>query len=695
MDSEVTTPFTTAAKGAALRRMKQAQLGMRTTMTLTQAAAKIREERQAEEEAAKKAAAEALAAAENEDAMEVEEAGLVGEGKEEERGYTSDDSPVGTDRSGEKEMGTPVGKKRRGGDLNHLTKATPTAAPALKRSTYTPHTHTFPRVIIEGSARLGQEDKIKEFTDLIGALLSNGKMVDGHFAIVPVIMGTGRKALTGVKDIPANMTMLGGYIKISEKSLRVFERKSNTRPTKDGKSVRGNSYPNDMIYFTLAIACDAEPGDIISGISVEWMRAGGVGLYQKGIQAFNTLSPFVIFYLYNNTSVQTVMGEFRRMMEDATKLLEEEGGSEDQATIHVVPNFAFRKSFPKLPGADPEDFAGLKPRQAAARKAWHLEMEVQHVQHFSRLIEKCKEVRLFDSIWGGHVMISEVVDYESPPGDIKRVLKTAKKHTCFQVSMTGVQLYGITDLDTEVACVRSKEGEEEGGTASLRAVLLRHLRTRDGSSPLFAEVHQKQSGGIVEAVVPNTAEADSMVGSLNRQMPAFLKHYLLYRGFPGDFVTRLISASCCPTLVGDINTVRWDEKNLDLITIEDAEEEARLSAFEKSDWFMDLEQLHVSAKKKKHFTAPEALFNLDEVQSVKTLHAKNDEKRAAARAEAEDYTSEEENESVYTPDAGNNDKSSQDLVEDTAAGTVDKSITWSPSSPSVGRPATRGAAGSG
>ena len=254
--------------------------------------------------------------------------------------------------------------------------------------------------------------------------------------------------------------------------------------------------------------------------------------------------------------------------------------------------------------------------------------------------------------------------------------------------------YGMPVFKAEFEPQKVK-GEEEGGTASLRAVLLRHLRTRDGSSPLFAEVHQKQSGGIVEAVVPNTAEADSMVGSLNRQMPAFLKHYLLYRGFPGDFVTRLISASCCPTLVGDINTVRWDEKNLDLIMIEDAEEEARLSAFEKSDWFMDLEQLQVSAKKKKHFTAPEALFNLDEVQSVKTLHAKNDEKRAAARAEAEDYTSEEESESVYTPEEGNNDKSPQDLVEDTAAGTVDKSITWSPSSPSVGRPATRGAAGSG
>ena len=88
----------------------------------------------------------------------------------------------------------------------------------------------------------------------------------------------------------------------------------------------------------------------------------------------------------------------------------------------------------------------------------------------------------------------------------------------------------------------------------------------------------------MEAVVPNTKEADAMVGSLNCQMPAFIKHYLLYRGLPSDFVTRLVVASCCPTLVGEINTVRWDKKNLELITGEDVEEEVRLSAFEKIDY---------------------------------------------------------------------------------------------------------------
>ena len=91
----------------------------------------------------------------------------------------------------------------------------------------------------------------------------------------------------------------------------------------------------------------------------------------------------------------------------------------------------------------------------------------------------------------------------------------------------------------------------------------------------------------------------AMVGSLNHQMPAFIKHYLLYRGLPQDFVTRLIVASCCSTLVGEINTVRWDKENLELITTEDVEEEARLSAFEKADWFMDLERLQVSHKRRR------------------------------------------------------------------------------------------------
>ena len=190
------------------------------------------------------------------------------------------DASAGVARNLDKELATPATKKRRGEKGVKTRKDTPRGTTkaqgptmtALRPSSYIPHKHTFPRVIFEGSARLTTEDKVAEFMALIGTFLSNRKMVDRFMAIVSVVMGSGRKNLTEVKEIPSNMTMMGGYVKISEKSLQVFERKPAMKSTKGGKLPKGGTfYNNDMVYFTLAIACDVEPREIISGISVEWM----------------------------------------------------------------------------------------------------------------------------------------------------------------------------------------------------------------------------------------------------------------------------------------------------------------------------------------------------------------------------------------------------------------------------------------
>lgn len=120
--------------------------------------------------------------------------------------------------------------------------------------------------------------------------------MDNFFAIVPVILGSGKKDLREVKDVPTNMTILGGYVKISEKSLRTFERKNPFMAKSMGKKNSGGEmvYNNDFVLFTFAIACDFEPSDILSGIMVEWMQAEGVGLYRKEIQAFKKVAIFLV-----------------------------------------------------------------------------------------------------------------------------------------------------------------------------------------------------------------------------------------------------------------------------------------------------------------------------------------------------------------------------------------------------------------
>ena len=54
---------------------------------------------------------------------------------------------------------------------------------------------------------------------------------------------------------------------------------------------------------------------------VEWLQAGGSGLYRKDIQAFNTSTPFVLFYLYTNIMQEPITAEFQKIMEEGTLLL--------------------------------------------------------------------------------------------------------------------------------------------------------------------------------------------------------------------------------------------------------------------------------------------------------------------------------------------------------------------------------------
>jgi len=135
-----------------------------------------------------------------------------------------------------------------------------------------------------------------------------------------------------------------------------------------------------------------------------------------------------------------------------------------------------------------------------------------------------------------------------------------------------MQLYGIMDIDQDVPWAISETGEELGGRLSMRQVLPKHLRTRDNKSPLMAEIHQRQHGAPVEIVIPNTWEAEAMVGEINRQLPAYIRHYLGDKGFKLEFVTRLIVAACCPVLVGKMNSVTWDAKNMALIIPKDGKD---------------------------------------------------------------------------------------------------------------------------
>ena len=150
-------------------------------------------------------------------------------------------------------------------------------------------------------------------------------------------------------------------------------------------------------------------------------------------------------------------------------------------------------------------------RAQSNRKAFHLECDRRYAADIKKLTQKMvKENNLMTKMWEKHAHISEVVDKESMPSEIKRLIKVAQSHTNYQCSVILEDIIGIINLDA-TAPIFNVESNQFLGNVSLRQVLLSYLQFSDGHQ-LIAEVHQSEEiMGPVQAVIPNTPEAERMI----------------------------------------------------------------------------------------------------------------------------------------------------------------------------------------
>jgi len=79
-------------------------------------------------------------------------------------------------------------------------------------------------------------------------------------------------------------------------------------------------------------------------------------------------------------------------------------------------------------------------------------------------------------------------------------------------------IIGITNLDATAPIFDEESSNQFLGNVSLRQVLLSYLRLSDGHQ-LIAEVHQTDEiMGPVQAVIPNTPEAERMILMMNKNV---------------------------------------------------------------------------------------------------------------------------------------------------------------------------------
>ena len=121
---------------------------------------------------------------------------------------------------------------------------------------------------------------------------------------------------------------------------------------------------------------------------------------------------------------------------------------------------------------------------------------------------------------------------------------------------------------------------------------------------------------------------------MNKNLPAFLHHTLKEQSLPDDFVTNLLNNSCEASMLAEMSRCRWDDKTRTLTTAEEQSRVEKTKAFRSAAWFKDeFSLLGQSARNQKQYTAPEALFNLADAGSRKTIHDRHRETAINVRAD--------------------------------------------------------------
>jgi hypothetical protein len=135
-------------------------------------------------------------------------------------------------------------------------------------------------------------------------------------------------------------------------------------------------------------------------------------------------------------------------------------------------------------------------------------------------------------------------------------MSVAQKHTNYQYSMIFEDIVGITNLDG--AADYHQEGMHNTLCFTLHQILLRYVRLSDGHQ-LIAKVHQSYDVmGHVQAIIPNTPEAEQMILMMNKNFPAYMGNVLHDQGMPDVFLIELFKRSCCTTMILEMGTCTWD-----------------------------------------------------------------------------------------------------------------------------------------
>jgi hypothetical protein len=124
-------------------------------------------------------------------------------------------------------------------------------------------------------------------------------------------------------------------------------------------------------------------------------------------------------------------------------------------------------------------------------------------------------------------------------------------------------------------------------------------------------------------VYPNTPEGEKLITSLSKQIAAFTIGHLGDQKIDQQFINDFLKTFVDPQLIHDAPHCEWDSSTQTLLTREELAEDSASKELENQGWWKDVVLQYEGGKdksSKRAYASQNALFDLDEAQSVKTMH---------------------------------------------------------------------------
>ncbi len=321
--------------------------------------------------------------------------------------------------------------------------------------------YKYEQVFYEVGLELKGEDKYGAYLKQIGSLLENIQLMDPSAILHAAVDSDATKPIGKKEELSNNMTIFLAYTPVG-KNQNAFKPKKNNNMKKGRRRKDEPELLDPSVYPTLVFLSDIDPETIVLRMTHDFCHAGGFYFWKKQLQCVETVTPFIIFYIYTFNDIATLCVELTDLLKKAHAELECNFMLPEEFQYSLIPEINICRGVPKLPGQPESQFRNYSQEMQEARQAHLIECDVQGIPFLTLLLNHVKDWRLTTPVWWGHAHIMGTIDWDSPKDNVSQFVRMAQDHMCYNMSVVSAEVHGITDLDASAEVICPQSGDTLG-----------------------------------------------------------------------------------------------------------------------------------------------------------------------------------------------------------------------------------------